>query len=70
MQDFKFTKAQLEKFLSRGFEVYKDSNGKYFIKPAIVNTLKRREEAVENAQKCGLVLTTNLEVLYFNNYGD
>ena len=65
MNEFNFTPADLEHFMSRGFEVYKSNNGRFYIKPTIINTHTRLEEAIHNAKIAGLEISTNLEVLNY-----
>lgn len=65
MERLIFTNEDLERFKSRGFEIYKSSNGKFYIRPTIAATSGRWEEAIKNAQVLGLELSTKMEVLKF-----
>jgi len=66
MYNIPFNQEDLESFMSRGFEVYKSSNGRYKIKPTVVETSARWEEAVKNAKTLGIELNQNFEIVTYN----
>lgn len=65
MESFSFTPKDLEYFKSRGFQVYKRDNGKFYLEPSIIPTSARWEEAMVNARIVGIELSPNMEILSY-----
>lgn len=66
MEEIRFNSEDLQLFASRGFEVYKNSNGRYEIRPTVIETSARWEEAIKNAKILGLELNQNFEIVSYD----
>lgn len=63
MEEFGLVASDYEYFRTRGFEVVKDSRGKFYIQPAGAVTHAKILEAKATAIKCGFAFGMNEEIL-------